>query len=265
MVSELTLFDPYFAEYQTSLDGLTENIFKALDQAVGFISVMHHRGNVIAAERKVIRASVWVEQEIAIAAFLVQALKRKIHAAAFIEEGIHLEGVRKYIIFNPEPFRNTSQILDRLRVILPSWSMVERAVTGTHLVPEFVWPKNNKPKNNTGKRHDYEVAVLVKNDGSKKVREVRVDIWVPKELVTPNAHVGTEFEGSKTHRYFSNTVEMELYPGASIEVARIPYSVDDRILDELYPVLKQPMTVKIYSDEMQPESIEDSIEMHHCF
>src|SRR5262249_24980532 len=75
-VTDLTAFEGYFAQNQTSLDGLSQNIFRALNRASGFIAVMHHRGSVRTLHGEHVRASVWVEQEIAIAAFLRQALDR---------------------------------------------------------------------------------------------------------------------------------------------------------------------------------------------
>jgi len=46
LVEELTPFKPYFAEYQSSLEGLSKNILAALDQSIGLIAVLHPRGNV---------------------------------------------------------------------------------------------------------------------------------------------------------------------------------------------------------------------------
>lgn len=46
LVEKLTPFKPYFAEYQTSLEGLTKNILGALNEAVGLVAVLHPRGTV---------------------------------------------------------------------------------------------------------------------------------------------------------------------------------------------------------------------------
>ncbi|MGZ9067603.1 MAG: hypothetical protein ACXW2I_19975 [Burkholderiales bacterium] len=82
LVRELTPFEPYFAEYQTSLEGLSKHVFGALHRCVGLVAVLHARGRVESAN--LVRASVWVEQEIAIAAFMQEALGRKLHVAALI-------------------------------------------------------------------------------------------------------------------------------------------------------------------------------------
>jgi len=46
LAEELTPLKPYFAEYQSSLEGLSKNILAALDQSIGLIAVLHPRGKV---------------------------------------------------------------------------------------------------------------------------------------------------------------------------------------------------------------------------
>ena len=70
LVLELTGLDAYFAENQNSLRDLSENVFDSLKRATGFIAIMHHRGRVTTPSGAHMRGSVWIEQEIAIAAFL---------------------------------------------------------------------------------------------------------------------------------------------------------------------------------------------------
>jgi hypothetical protein len=119
LVEKLTLFEGYFAQDQSSLESLTANILHRLYESVGLIVIMHHRGKIEGWE--INRASVWVEQEVAIAAFMEEVLGRRLHAALFIEEGISLEGVRNYIIFNATSFTTDDQVLEKLQTILPTW------------------------------------------------------------------------------------------------------------------------------------------------
>jgi hypothetical protein len=89
LVGEETGCLAYFAQDQATLEGLTENILKKLHQAVAFIAIMHPRGNVSnpnTTESTWVRGSVWVEQEIAIAAFVSQALQRPMRVRAYIHE-----------------------------------------------------------------------------------------------------------------------------------------------------------------------------------
>jgi len=70
---------PYFAEDQSTVEGLSNHVLRALYRAAGFICVMHRRGDLSAPNgRSLTRGSVWVEQEIAITAFLRHVLNRSI-------------------------------------------------------------------------------------------------------------------------------------------------------------------------------------------
>ena len=93
LVHELTLHRAYFAENQSSLEGLTQNILAALDDAVGLITIMHPSGSIIfPGEHQEIRASVCIKQEIAIATYISQILKRPLKIAAYIHNSIRREG-----------------------------------------------------------------------------------------------------------------------------------------------------------------------------
>jgi hypothetical protein len=72
LVKKLTPFEGYFAENQTTLKALSENILRRLYESVGLIviMIMHHRGKI--EGRDITRASVWIEQEVAIATLLAQ-------------------------------------------------------------------------------------------------------------------------------------------------------------------------------------------------
>ena len=110
----LAPYTGYFAQKQNSLDGLSRHIFGSLNKCVGFIAVMHHRGIVRTRSREIIRASVWIEQEIAIAAFLTQAQNRNIRVAVYIQNGIQREGTRDQIILNAQSFESDDEVLSHL-------------------------------------------------------------------------------------------------------------------------------------------------------
>src|SRR5271156_1193675 len=46
LVEEITPFKAYFAEYQTTLKALSENVLSRLYESVGLIAIMHHRGGI---------------------------------------------------------------------------------------------------------------------------------------------------------------------------------------------------------------------------
>jgi hypothetical protein len=112
MVSEHTGCEGYFAQNQNSLAGLSAHIFRALDQCVGFVGVMHHRGVVeTLGGSKHTRGSVWIEQEIAIAAFLTATRNRDIPVLLYIQKGIKREGVREQLKLNPIEFDEEADVL----------------------------------------------------------------------------------------------------------------------------------------------------------
>lgn len=115
---EQTGIDGYFAEYQHSLDGLTRNIFNAIHSASAFIAVIHHRDK-LSPDSLGYRGSVWVEQEIAIAAFLVQSLGLRLPARVYVQKGILREGVRGYIHLNPIEFETNEDVISDLEKFWP--------------------------------------------------------------------------------------------------------------------------------------------------
>jgi hypothetical protein len=112
MVSEHTDSDGYFAENQNSLAGLSTHIFRSLEQCAGFVGVMHHRGVVeTLGGSKHTRGSVWIEQEIAIAAFLTQTRNREIPVLLYTQKGIEREGVREQLKLLRIEFEKEDEVL----------------------------------------------------------------------------------------------------------------------------------------------------------
>src|SRR5260370_37647882 len=120
MVAKCTPFEGYFAENQTTLKALSENILRRLYESVGLIVIMHHRGKI--EDRDITRASVWIEQEVAIATLMEQILRRPLHVTLFVQRGIAIEGVRQQIQYNPIEFTTGEEVIARLREILPTWN-----------------------------------------------------------------------------------------------------------------------------------------------
>jgi len=122
LVREITPHEPYFAENQNSLEALTRNILGSLDDAVGLIAVMHPRGVVTFPDsHQEIRASIWIEQEIAVAAYKTQILKRPLRIAPYTHRSIRREGMRDQLLLNAVPFTDDSEVLSHLRGVLPGW------------------------------------------------------------------------------------------------------------------------------------------------
>jgi len=130
-VNTLTSCEGYFAENQNSFENLSSHIFKALDQCAGFVAVMHHRGEVGTPSGQHIRGSVWIEQEISIAAFLTAIHKREIPVALYVQKGIKREGVREQLRLNPIEFNEEAEVLANFESQLKNGTF-KPLTTGTH-------------------------------------------------------------------------------------------------------------------------------------
>ena len=119
-VSALPGFRGYFAQNQDSWAGVTDHILRALYESVALICVMHHRGQVVGREgRMLLRGSVWIEQEIAIAALMEQVLDQRIVVRLYCEKGIAVEGLRRQIMVHPVSFEKPQEVLEDLTRWLP--------------------------------------------------------------------------------------------------------------------------------------------------
>lgn len=100
----------YFAENERTFEGLARNVIGALHRMSGMVFVMHHRGEVATPNGAIQRGSVWVEQEIAIAASL-QQMGRDIAVAGYVQYGIAREGLRDLLHLNPVTFREDAEVI----------------------------------------------------------------------------------------------------------------------------------------------------------
>lgn len=116
-VNGVSGLEAYFAENQQSLEGVTENIYQAIYTASGLIAVIHRRDQISSSPISY-RGSLWVEQEIAIGSFLVQALGRTLPVRVYMEKDIRREGVRRSILLNPIEFDSSEEVLADLEVWL---------------------------------------------------------------------------------------------------------------------------------------------------
>lgn len=128
IITDTGTFSPFFAEEQSDLNGLHENIMAALASAAGFIAVMHPRGAVIVpghSDPLITRASVWVEQEIAIAAFINRSRRQKIPVAVYSHASVGREGMRDLLHLNPVKFKSDDEILADLAPRISKWKFSE--------------------------------------------------------------------------------------------------------------------------------------------
>src|SRR5580698_684490 len=83
-------FKAYLAESVQSLDTLGHNVFEALRRCSGAVVLLH--------EREVRRASMWINQELAILAFRQFFEAREIPILVFKDQNVSLEGAMSAFI-----------------------------------------------------------------------------------------------------------------------------------------------------------------------
>src|ERR1700722_2943189 len=94
LIRTTTDFEPFFAEEVQDLNGLDANILNALKDCVALITVMHPRGSINPPNApSVTRASVWIEQEIAIATYIQRVDNRELPIIAFKHRDVGREGL----------------------------------------------------------------------------------------------------------------------------------------------------------------------------
>jgi len=107
-------FETYFAEAVHSSEGLTENIFRFLNQSEYFVFIDFKRENLSANEH---RGSLFVNQEIAMATFL------NLIGVGFVEKGVKREGILEYRIYNAIPFEDETEIINSLDGLTKDWDI----------------------------------------------------------------------------------------------------------------------------------------------
>jgi hypothetical protein len=120
------------------LEGLDSNILNTLKECSAFITVLHPRGQTTRPDNSgITRASVWIEQEIAIATYIRQIEKRPLEIIAFKHKTVGIEGIRTLINCNPTEFATYDEILRALPARL-------KVLQGTRQPPNL--PRISFPK-----------------------------------------------------------------------------------------------------------------------
>jgi hypothetical protein len=268
LVEQETSCHAYFAENQTTLEGVTENILRKLHDAVGFIAIMHPRGNVSnpsdPTEASWVRGSIWVEQEIAIAAFITQALQRSIKVRSYVHESIRREGLRDKLHLNPTIFRYESEILQDLKSILPSWHALAREVRAEplSLKPNFKHRRVAVPGGGDDQR--YMLLVGIENDGTQDVTDFRLDVEFPSSFLDEGGHlarVNSGTPGMELFRVNSKQRGIEhVYPGDQVpDLISFHYAIQGSVQREAPERLKEKVTATAFSGNMRPKAATKTI------
>lgn len=172
----ITNTETFFAEQVQDLNGLESNILEALRDCIGFITVLHPRGEILRPDRSIFtRASVWIEQEIAIATYIRLIEKRTIPVIAFIHESVGREGIRDLLHLNPIRFNSESEVLAALPKLLRAWTIA--SPSGIQLTMEA----GGKRSQDGHRIRD--LRVYVNNDSNKRISTFTGLVCIPRGLL----------------------------------------------------------------------------------
>jgi hypothetical protein len=122
------------------------------------------------------RASVWIEQEIGIAAYIMHVEKRHIPVIAFIHESVGREGMRDLLHLNPTTFSDEMEILAALPERLRRWSDLKP--TGIVPLISATRPTPDRDGHRTGKL----TFTLVNNTGLR-ITQLSGTVRIPKGIL----------------------------------------------------------------------------------
>ena len=182
LVRSLTDCVPFFAEDVQDLNGLDANILKALHHCVGFITVLHPRGEISRPDGSFMRASVWIEQEIAIATYIQQIEKRDLPIIAFKHKSVGREGLRDFVVSNPFEFSDESEVLNELPRRLVAWKSLKPSIAAP-TPPTPLLALTFASNRSRTERFHYKVTPSNQNR-AMSVGSDR-DIFVPCSLISP--------------------------------------------------------------------------------
>lgn len=220
-----TRYQAYFAEQQSTFDGLINNIFAALARASALVAVMHHRGIVNTPTGPLTRGSVWVEQEVAIGAFVHHVLKRPLEVALYIQRGVALEGVRQQLLLGATVFDTPNDVLMNLRQRISSWQL--SAAGRKSLIAEWRSYSVAPPK---ADRNEYKLEVKLRNTGLESVDEWKIEIWFPSDYYpAPNPDKDYIYWFTAHSSYPPDHEKRRLWPGEVREFITIDYYVGNNI------------------------------------
>jgi hypothetical protein len=220
-VKEITGADAFFAEEVQDLNGLDANILGALRDCSAFITVLHPRGKIIRPDQSShIRASVWIEQEIAIATYIQRVEKRSLPVIAFIHRSVGREGIRDLLHLNPIPFSDETEILAELPGLLQRWKVLPSS--GIRILLQ---------SGNRTREQDHwirRLAVSLVNDSGQRINSFNCRVRLPAGILKHWSSVYPSEVPSDDPRYRcftfdENMKRSAISPRTTTELINFPY------------------------------------------
>jgi len=216
-------FQAFFAEEVQDLDGLDTSILRALHDCAAFITVLHPRGKIRTPDgRTITRASVWIEQEIAIAAYIQHIEKRKLPVIAFRHADVSLEGIRQLLHLNPIRFATEADVIAKLRDQLESLGDLRGRSANIELRM-----RSDGPRIQDG-HHIQTLTLTLINETSERIPTYNGQLLVPRTLLNHfNAvYAGEQPTAANDNRRcfaFSENGRGALNPHSSVVAFSIEY------------------------------------------
>jgi hypothetical protein len=184
LIRNYTNYVPYFAQDQQSFEGLSEGIIAALHKMSGMVVVMHKRGDVATPDGTIQRGSVWIEQEIAIAASLQQR-GHSINVRAYAASGIAREGLRQLLQLNPVEFTDNDEVLKHFEQLLRNGEFVlaspepeafREAPPDLNVTAEMIGPDESDKRGIYPVSSSTRLVVFLNNAGTGPATDVTVSL-----------------------------------------------------------------------------------------
>jgi len=219
-IRDKTLYEPYFAEQQNTLDGLVTNILSALRRASAFIGIMHHRGTISTPGGGIVtRGSVWVEQELAICAFAQHVLDRQLAVVIYLQRGISREGIRSQLLLKPVEFEDVSEVLADLPKQVAKWEL--QPFPTAPLIARWRWKLQ---PGYTGERHEYKLSVELYNNSNDLIDQWKFELWFPSSFIE-HADQSQPFVYHSDSDTNHSGDDKRLWPGIGLPVIAVTYVV----------------------------------------
>lgn len=220
MVRKVSGLDAFFAEDVQDLNGLDDNILKALRDCVGFIAVMHPRGKITRPDgSSLTRASIWIEQEIAIATYIQRVENRQLPIIAFKHKSVGREGIRDLLHLNPIEFTDEAEVLSELRIRLGAWKSLKPSGIELQLASE-----GNKVQEGHTIRT---LTVTLINNSSQRIAKYDGQVCLPASILKHwSTTYSLEVKSSDSSRRcfrFSETHYGPISPGETKRMMTIDY------------------------------------------
>jgi hypothetical protein len=122
-----------------------------------------------------VRASVWIEQEIAIATYIQRHENRQLLIIAFKHKSVGLEGIRSLLHLNPIQFSDERELLAALQKHLEEWKSLKPSGIELQLAS-----KANRQQDGHAMRT---LEVTLVNNTNRRITEYDFEVRLPCGLL----------------------------------------------------------------------------------